>query len=64
MKTYYPIQLFDLRFQIHYVKPNKARLFAEYESAPEHTNLYVLLMKHKEIEKVSDGNKKTGIELI
>ena len=64
MKTYYPIQVIDLRFQIDYVTPKKIRLFEEYEKAPGNTNLYVILIKHREINMVSDGNKNTGIELI
>ena len=64
MKTLYPIQVIDLRFQNDYIQPKKIRLFEEYENAPENTNLYVILMKHREIIMVSDGNKRTGIELI
>ena len=64
MKTFYPIQVIDLRFQIDYVTPKKIRLFEEYEEAPENTNLYVILIKHREVNMVSDGNKITGIELI
>ena len=64
MKTFYLIQVVDLRFQIHYITPKKITLFEEYENAPENTNLYVILMKHREINMVSDGNKKTGIEPI
>ena len=64
MKTFYPIQVIDLRFQIDYITPKKIRLFEEYENAPENTNLYVILIKHREINMVSDGNKITGIELI
>ena len=58
MKTFYLIQVVDLRFQIHYITPKKITLFEEYENAPENTNLYVILMKHREINMVSDGNKK------
>ena len=64
MKTFYPIQVIDLRFQIDYVTPKKNRLVEEYENAPENTNFYVILLKHREINIVSDGNKITGIELI
>ena len=64
MKTFYPIQVIDLRFQIDYVSPKKIRLFKEYEDTPENTNLYVILIKHREINMVSDGNKITGIELL
>ena len=64
MKTFYPIQVIDLRFQVDYKTPKKIRLFGEYETAPEHTISYVILIKHKEIKMVSNGNKITGIELI
>ena len=64
MKTFYPIQVIDLRFQIDYITPKKIRLFQEYENAPENTNLFVILIKHREINMVSDGNKITGIQLI
>ena len=64
LKTYYPFQVIDLRFQIDYLTPKRTRLFEEYETAPEHTNLHFILIKHKEIKVVSKGNKTTTIELI
>ena len=64
MKTFYPIQIIDLRFQIDYVTPKKIRVFEEYEETPENTKLYVILIKHRETNMVSDGNKITGIEPI
>ena len=64
MKMFYPIQVIDLRFQIQYNTPKKIRLSEEYEETPENTNLYVILIKHRKILMMSDGNKITGIELI
>ena len=61
MRTFYPIQVIDVRFQIEYITPTKIRLFEEYDKTPENTKLYVILIKHREIEMVSDGNKFTGI---
>ena len=49
MKTFYPIQVTDLRVQIDYKTPKKIRLFDEYENAPENINLYMILIKHREI---------------
>ena len=37
MKTFNPIQVIDLRFQIDYITPEKTRLFEKYENAPENT---------------------------
>ena len=64
MKTFYPIQITDLRFEIDYITPKNTRLFEEYENAPENTNIYNILLKHREFNLVSDGNKITGIEVI
>ena len=64
IKTFYPNQVIDLEFQIDYITPKKNRLFEGYENTPENTNLYVILIKHRQINLVSDGNKNTGIELI
>ena len=62
MKTFYPIQVIDLRFQIDLMTPKKFRLLEEYETTPEHTNLYVIIVKQKEINMASDG-KKLGLKL-
>ena len=64
MKAFYPIQVNDLRFQIDYITPKEIRLFEDFENAPENTNSYVILIKHRESKMVSDGNKITGTELI
>ena len=38
MKTFYPMQVIDLSFQIDHKTPKKIRIFEKYETAPEHTN--------------------------
>ena len=63
LKTFYPIQVIDLTFQIDYITPKKITPFEEYENTPGNTNLYVILIKHRDTSKVSDENKITGIEL-
>ena len=64
MKTFYPIQVIDLGFQIDYITAMKLKLFDEYETAAEHNSLYVILRKHEETKTVSNGSKITGIKLI
>ena len=59
MKNFYPIRAIDSRFQIDYTTP----LFEEHQTAPEHTSLYVILIKHKEIKTVSDGKKILELNL-
>ena len=64
MKKYYPIQIIDLRFQVDHISPKKIRLFEEYDNNPVNTNLYVILIKHREIKMISDGNKIIGVEVV
>ena len=64
MKTYYAIQLKDLRFQIHHISPKKLRIFEEYDENPVNTNFYMILMKHREIKMISDRVKITSVEVI
>ena len=64
MKKYYPIQIIDLRFQVDHISPKKIRLFEEYENNPVNTDLYVILIKHREIKMISDGNKIISVEVV
>ena len=64
MKKYYPIQIIDLRFQVDHISLKKIRLFEEYENNPANTNLYVILIKHREIKMISDGSKIIGVEVV
>ena len=63
-KTYYPIQIIDLRFQIDHISPKKNRLFEEYDDNPTNTILYKILIKHREIKMISDGNKIISVEVV
>ena len=64
MKKYYPIQIIDLRFQVDHISPKKIRLFEEYDNNNVNTDLYVILIKHREIKMISDGNKIIGVEVV
>ena len=56
MSSFSPIQVIDLRVQIDYITSKKIRRFEEHETTPEPTNFHVILIKHKKIKVVSDGN--------
>ena len=64
MKKYYPIQIIDLRLQVDHISPKKIRLFEEYDINPVNNDLYVILIKHREIKMISDGNKIIGVEVV
>ena len=64
MKNFYPIQIIDLRFQVDHISPKKIRLFEEHDPNPTNTDLYVILIKHREIKMISDGNKFISVEVV
>ena len=64
MKNFYPIQIIDLRFQVDHISPKRIRLFEKYDPNPTNTVLYVILIKHREIKMISDGNKIISAEVV
>ena len=66
MKNKYPIQVIDLRHQTDHISPKKIQLFEEYKNDPVYANkrLNVILIRHKQIEMISDGNKFIDIKVI
>ena len=64
VKTDYPIQIRDLRFQVDHISPKKIRLFEEYDENPVNTILHIILIKHRGSKMVSDGNMIISVEII
>ena len=66
MKNEYPIQLVDLRFQIDLIPPKEIQLFEEFNTNPLNVNaqVFVMLIRHRQSEKISDGNKLIEIKVI
>ena len=64
MKTKYPIEIKDLRHQSDQITPKKNQLFLEYGADPENTRFFLLLIRRREIELISDGNKLIEIIVI
>ena len=57
MKTNYPIQIIDLRLQPDHITLKKIQLLQEYGTDPYNARLFVILIRRREIELLSDGNK-------
>ena len=57
MTTNYPSQVIDLRFQIDHNIPREVQLFEEYRVATPKARLFVILIKRRGIELMSDGEK-------
>ena len=64
MKTKYPIEIIDLRHQSDYITPKKIQLFHEYGTDPDNARLFLILIRRREIELISNGNKLIEIKII
>ena len=64
MKTKYPIQIIDLRHQPDHITPKKIQLFQEYTAGPENAKFYLIVIRRREIELISDGNKLIEVKVI
>ena len=57
MKNKYPIQVIDVRYQANLITPKKIQMFEEYRADPANARLFVILIRRREIEFISDGYK-------
>ena len=64
MKYLYPIQLTDLRHQVDHITPKKIQLFEEFSEDPANERLFIILVRHRQIEMISDGNKIIEVKVI
>ena len=64
MKTKYPIEIIDLRHQADHITPQKIQLFLEYGADPENARFFLILIRRREIEPISDGNKLIEVNVI
>ena len=64
MKTKYPIQIVDLRHQPDHISPKKIQLFQEYSADPENAKFYLIVIRRREIELISDGYKLIEVKVI
>ena len=64
MKYRYPIQITDLRHQVDHLTPKKIQLFEEISEDPANERLFIILVRHRQIEMISDGNKIIEVKVI
>ena len=57
MKNFYPIQVIDFRFQVDHIRLNKKQILEEFSEDPDNERLFVILIRHRQLEMISDGNK-------
>ena len=64
MKTKYPIEIIDLKHQADHITPQKIQLFLEYGDDPDSARFFLRLIRRREMELISDGNKLIEIKII
>ena len=64
MKYRYPIRITDLRHQVDNISPKKIQLFIEMNDDPNMERLFIILVRHRQIEMISDGNKIIEVKVI
>ena len=64
MKTKYPIEIIGLGHQTEQITPKKVQLFHEISADPENAKFYLILIRRREIELISDGNKLIEVKVI
>ena len=64
MKTKHPIEITDLRHQSDHITPKKSQLFLEYGADPANARFFLILIRRREIELISDGKKLIEIKVI
>ena len=64
MKTKNPFEIIDLRHQSHHITPKKIQLFLEYGADPENARFFLILIRRRKVELISDGNKLIEIKII
>ena len=64
MKYLYPIQITDLRHQVDHITPKKIQLVQEFSEDPANERLFIILIRHRQIEMISDGNKIIEVKVI
>ena len=63
-KTKYPIEIIDLRHQNDHITPKKIQLFHEHGTDPDNARLFLILIRRRETEMISDGNKLIEVQVL
>ena len=64
MKTKNPIEIIDLRHQPDHKTAKKIQAFKEYGTNPDDARLFLILIRRREIELISDGKKLIEVKVI
>ena len=63
MKTKYSIEITDLRHQLDHITSKRIQLLQEYGADPNHARLFLILIKRRENDLISDEINYLKLEL-
>ena len=64
MKYFYPIQITDLRHQVDHITPKNTQIFEDFSEDPANERLFLVLVRHRQVEMILDGNKSIEVKVI
>ena len=64
MKSFYPIQITDRRQQVDHFTPKKIQLFEKFSEDAANERLFTILVRHRQVEMISDGNKIIEVKVM
>ena len=64
MKTKNPIEIIDLRHQPDHITAKKIQAFKKYGTDPDNARVFLIIIRRREIELISDGNKLIEVSYI
>ena len=64
MKTKNPIEIIDLRHQPDHISPKKFQFYQEYNADLKNAKFFLILIRRREIELISDGNKLIEFKIL
>ena len=64
MKTKYSIGITVLRHQPDHITSKRNQLFQEYDTDPDNATMFLILIKRREFELISNGNKLIEVKII
>ena len=63
MKTKYPIEKIDFRHQSDHITPKNIQLFHEYGTVLDNARLFIIIIRRREVELISVGNKLIEVKV-
>ena len=64
MEYFYDIQITDLRHQVDHLTPRKIQIIEEFSEDPANERLFLILIRHRQVEMISDGYKIIEVKVI